>query len=95
LPLRPFVITLASSIVLSAAAAQQVTRTPGSPGATTTVQGDQLPPPPQNLRGVIGETAQQSKPYWPARIVPPKGASIVGALVGRGLHSVIRAFHAT
>jgi arylsulfatase A-like enzyme len=56
------------------ATAQQVTGVPGSPSATTTLQGDQLPPPPQKFGGVIKDTAQQSKPYWPARVVPPKGA---------------------
>ena len=56
------------------AQAQLITGTPGSPSATTTLQGDQLPPPPQKFGGVIKETAQQSKPYWPARVVPPKGA---------------------
>jgi arylsulfatase A-like enzyme len=54
--------------------AQQITGVPGSPSATITIQGDQLPAPPQEFKGVIKETAQQSKPYWPARIVPPKGA---------------------
>ena len=56
------------------AQAQLITGTPGSTSATTTLQGDQLPPPPQKFGGVIKETAQQSKPYWPARVVPPKGA---------------------
>jgi arylsulfatase len=46
----------------------------GSPDATTTIPGDQLPAPPEKFGGVIKETAPQSKPYWPARIVPPKGA---------------------
>src|SRR6476469_10724899 len=56
------------------ALAQQVTGTPGSPSATTTIPGDQLPAPPSKFGGVIKDTAQQSKPYWPPRIVPPKGA---------------------
>jgi arylsulfatase A-like enzyme len=54
--------------------AQQITGVPGSPSATTTLKGDQLPAPPQPFKGVIKETAPQSKPYWPARIVPPQGA---------------------
>jgi arylsulfatase A-like enzyme len=56
------------------AQAQQIYGTPGSPSATTTIQGDQIPAPPQTFKGKIGKTAQESKPYWPARIVPPKGA---------------------
>ena len=47
---------------------------PGSPSATITIPGNQLPAPPQKFGGVIKDTAPQSKPYWPARIVPPKGA---------------------
>jgi arylsulfatase len=55
------------------ARAQQTTSTPGSPSATTTIGGQQLPPPPV-FRGKIERNAAQSTPYWPARVVPPKGA---------------------
>jgi arylsulfatase len=54
--------------------AQQVTGTPGSPSATTSLDGKQLPPPPPKFGGVIKESAVDSKPWWPPRIVPPKGA---------------------
>ncbi|HEV8018909.1 MAG TPA: arylsulfatase [Steroidobacteraceae bacterium] len=53
---------------------QQISGVPGSPSATTTIDGKQLPPPPQKFGGVIKETAKDSKPYWPPRVVPPKGA---------------------
>lgn len=56
------------------AQAQGDSGAPGLPSATVTLQGDQLPAPPQKFGGVIKDTAPQSKPYWPARIVPPKGA---------------------
>jgi arylsulfatase A-like enzyme len=56
------------------AQAQQIYGTPGAPSATTTIQGDQIPAPLQKFKGTMGKTAQESKPYWPARIVPPKGA---------------------
>lgn len=46
----------------------------GSPAATMTIPGDQLPPPPQEFGGRIEREATKSTPYWPARIVPPKGA---------------------
>src|SRR5262245_41906182 len=52
----------------------QTTGTPGSPGATTTISGKQLPPPDPKFGGVINETAKDSKPWWPPRVVPPKGA---------------------
>src|SRR5216683_1923010 len=54
--------------------AQQITGTIGSPSATTTIDGKQIPPPPMPFGGVIKESALDSKPYWPPRIVPPKGA---------------------
>ncbi len=54
--------------------AQQVTGTPGSPDATTTVSGKQLPPPDPKFGGVIKGNASQSKAWWPPRVVPPKGA---------------------
>ncbi|MBB4372467.1 arylsulfatase [Bradyrhizobium sp. cir1] len=55
-------------------AAQQVTGTPGSPGATTTITGQQLPSPPPKFGGVIKEKASESSSWWAPRIVPPKGA---------------------
>jgi arylsulfatase A-like enzyme len=56
------------------AAAQQVTGRPGSPDATTTIDGRYLPSPPQPFRGQIELNAARSKPAWPMRVVPPKGA---------------------
>ncbi|ACB95825.1 arylsulfatase [Beijerinckia indica] len=56
------------------AAAQQREGVPGSPSATTTIDGRYLPPPPPPFGGEINLNAVQSKPYWPARVVPPKGA---------------------
>jgi len=56
------------------AAAQQASPPPGSPAATTTIDGRQLPAPPEKFGGTIGKTTADSKPWWPARIVPPKGA---------------------
>ena len=56
------------------ALAQQVTGVPGSPGATTTIDGKQLPPPDPKFGGVIKEKASESKPWWAPRVVPPKGA---------------------
>src|SRR5262249_50697261 len=53
---------------------QQTTGVPGSPEATVSIEGNQLPPPPQKFGGKIERNAAQSTPYWPARIVPPKGA---------------------
>jgi arylsulfatase len=52
----------------------QVTGELGSPSATTTIPGNQLPPPDPKFGGVINDNAAQSKPWWPPRIVPPKDA---------------------
>ena len=57
-----------------AAMAQEVTGALGSPSATTTVQGTQLPPPDPKFGGIIKEDALQSKPWWPPRIAPPEDA---------------------
>ncbi|MBY0225962.1 MAG: arylsulfatase [Hyphomicrobium sp.] len=54
--------------------AQQVTGTLGSPSATTTITGEQLPAPDPAFGGVIKNDALESKPWWAPRIVPPKGA---------------------
>jgi arylsulfatase len=54
--------------------AQEITGVPGSPGATTTIEGNQLPPPPPKFGGKIERNAAQSAPYWSPRVVPPKGA---------------------
>src|SRR5580704_8708518 len=70
-------LTAASLFFLLAAVtvnAQQIIGTPGSPSATTTIPGNQLPAPPEPFGGIIKETAKESTPYWPATIVPPKGA---------------------
>jgi arylsulfatase len=54
--------------------AQQVTGVLGQPSATTTVPGNQLPAGSPPFGGVIKETLEGSKTWWPPRIVPPKGA---------------------
>lgn len=46
----------------------------GSPSATVTIDGRQLPPPDPKFGGVIKDNTAQSTPWWPPRIVPPKGA---------------------
>ncbi len=54
--------------------AQQVTGVLGSPSATTTISGQQLPAPAPKFGGVIKDDALQSKYWWAPRIVPPKQA---------------------
>jgi arylsulfatase len=54
--------------------ARQETGTPGSPNATSTVDGRFLPAPPLKFDGLTQLNASQSKPAWPMRVVPPKNA---------------------
>jgi arylsulfatase A-like enzyme len=46
----------------------------GSPDGTRTIPGDVLPAPAMPFGGQINLNADESKPWWPPRIVPPKGA---------------------
>ena len=71
---RSFAALLAVLAFAVPATAQQVTGTPGSPSATTTINGKQIPAPAPKFGGVIKQDAKDSKPWWPPRIVPPKGA---------------------
>src|SRR5690242_845274 len=75
-PLLTFSISVAVLIAFAdvSARAQQVTGEPGSPSATTTLRGDQLPPPDPPFGGTIKDQALQSKPWWAPRVVPPQGA---------------------
>src|SRR3990172_3012198 len=65
---------IAWAFYCSCCIAQQVTGELGSPTATTTISGKQLPPPDPKFGGVIKEKASESKPWWAPRVVPPKGA---------------------
>jgi Sulfatase len=68
------VIVCATALTIPSANAQQINGTPGSPSSTVTIKGDQIPPPPLPFGGVIKESYLNSTPYWPPRVVPPKGA---------------------
>ena len=68
-------VSLTLTFLLSASVnAQQVNGELGSPSATTTISGKQLPPPDPKFGGVIKDDALQSKAWWAPRVVPPKGA---------------------
>ena len=66
--------TTVAPVTVIGADARETTGTPGSPDATTTIDGRYLPPPPQKFKGEINLNAAQSKSAWPARVVPPEGA---------------------
>ena len=72
--LRGMLAVAVMAVAPSARAQIQTTGTPGSPSATTTIDGKQLPPPDPKFGGVIKDDALQSKPWWAPRIVPPKQA---------------------
>lgn len=67
------VVFLLSITTLSGpTSAQVVTGELGAPGATTTIDGKQIPPPPAVFGGEIKEKASESKPWWAPRVVPRK-----------------------
>jgi len=72
--LAPAVFCLFLLLAAATVNAQQITGTPGSPSATTTINGRQIPNPPAPFGGVINLNALDSKPYWQPQVVPPKGA---------------------
>ena len=67
-------VVAAVMLAIMPAMAQQVTGELGSPSATTTISGKQLPPPDPAFGGVIKEKASESKAWWAPRVVPPKKA---------------------
>jgi len=69
-----FVFGFAVLLTGVSAMAQQIIGVPGSPSATINIKGEQIPAPPQTFGGKIERTTKGSKPYWPARIEPRKGA---------------------
>ena len=71
-----FLIVLFCVFAMAAgpASAQEIYGTPGSPDATVNISGKQLPPLPMKFGGVIKQSYLDSKPWWPPRVVPPKGA---------------------
>jgi arylsulfatase len=68
------VAAVASIFCMSLSAHAQTEAPPGAPGATTTINGKQLPPPPAEFGGKIEPQALKSTEYWPPRVVPPEGA---------------------
>ena len=77
---KPTNASMLCGVALALAAASclatevEVTGVLGSPGATTTISGKQLPPPDPKFGGVIKEKASESTAWWPPRVVPPKKA---------------------
>jgi arylsulfatase len=67
-------VTLATSLAPSSWAEIQTTGVIGAPNATTTISGNQLPPPDPKFGGVIKQKAADSKPWWAPTVVPPKDA---------------------
>lgn len=86
-----FSIVFSVTFFLTQTNAQETTGTPGSPSATTTIDGKYLPNPPAVFGGEINLDAKDSKPYWPPKVVPPKGAPNVLLIMtddqGYGIYS--------
>jgi arylsulfatase len=73
--MRAYLAVLAASCFsVFPAAAQEITGAPGSPSATSTIDGQSLPAAPPAFGGTINLDAKDSTPWWPPTVVPPKGA---------------------
>jgi arylsulfatase len=76
--IRPALTAIGGAAIMAAIpamSADTIHGVPGSPSATRTIYGTQLPAPDTKFGGVIQETAAQSKPYWPPRTVLPRARS--------------------
>ena len=74
-PVTGFAACLFAAILtVVPAKAQKVTGVLVRPAPRPHLTGNQLPPPPPQFGGVINESAKDSKPWWPPRVVPPKDA---------------------
>ncbi|MET0544018.1 MAG: sulfatase-like hydrolase/transferase [Variovorax sp.] len=70
-----FAVSLLTAAMLATpTGAQVVTGTLGSPSATTTIDGKQIPAVEPPFGGVIKPNATESTPWWPPTITPRKGA---------------------
>src|SRR5271165_1392335 len=73
-PLQLVVVFWLFLLVTVIARAQETPGAPCSTSAVVTIDGKYVPSPPPDFGGVINLGATDSKPCWPAKIVPPKGA---------------------
>jgi len=64
-------VVAAVALAAGSSFAQQTTGTPGSPSATTTIPGEQIPAPPQKFGGAIKDTAPQSTILQAAGVKQP------------------------
>ena len=73
---RALVLTAAALLgtALAGATEIEVTGKLGSPSATTTIDGKQLPAPQPKFGGVIKDNAVNSTQWWAPRVVPPRDA---------------------
>jgi hypothetical protein len=65
--------TIALILGVEAGTAQVVTGKLGSPSATTTIDGKQLPAPAPPFGGVIKESSTDSTPWWAPTVAPTGG----------------------
>src|SRR5438067_8761429 len=72
--LRSAIVAITVTVAPPSAKAQDINGPPGAPRSTVTIDGKQIPAPPEQFGGVIKESALDSKPFWPSRIVPAQGA---------------------
>lgn len=74
LTMKLFIALAAIIFTAGQTLAQEVKGKLGSPDATTTISGKQLPAPEPKFGGVIDQTTKNSKQWWAPRISPPDQA---------------------
>jgi arylsulfatase len=73
MPSKPSLRVMMALALLAAAAVAAGKAAPILP-APAPADSRQIPPPPPRFGGVIKPSAADSKPWWPPRVAPPKGA---------------------
>jgi arylsulfatase len=73
-PVLTGLLTLGLCLASASLFAVETSGTPGSPSATTTISGKQLPAPAPKFGGVIKDGAIDSTAWWPPTVVAPKEA---------------------
>lgn len=74
MPNRSAAALAAAMLTLQAAAPALADSASGAPGATTTIDGRQLPPQPPAFGGTVADTVGDSAAWWPPRVIPPADA---------------------
>src|SRR6266481_513224 len=82
------VLVCVLALATAPASAQQINGEPGSPSATMTLDGKQLPPPPMPFGGTIKEIAKAGLRYTEFHSTALCSPTRAALITGRNHHSV-------